>query len=790
MATEDDPSALLVDEVYEFSAPRFYDFVHGESEEDARKAELWFETALSYGPSPFMQRIKSGRSVKLDSICDFSEANEMPKAQESTNSATASSYTTANETLVAKEQTSDLCETRPPTEPIKPKPVLLQEEVTPDGEANLGSGDKQSAVHGSVSAVISLSSQGSCKKLSSLQGACTPQPPKITSQKAAQQTDAKKHQTAKKIASMIRNPSALKSKTQSQVKTINPASARRNTNMKIISETPNFAQENQAIKRQKLEEGKARQILSIKPQTLLHKTRPGKSTSNLYTSTAKTRTEDRKIYVREPAAPFISMAEMMKKFESSTREMSMPRMNCSMSHDGMAGSVQRKPKLTLTRPKEPELETAQRYRPVKLKSSAELEEEMMAKIPKFKARPLNKKIFEAPGVPPLPKSTPQPPEFKEFHLETMARANQNAETSTVASVESNQCHPWRPHLTAPKSPTLQTLLRARPPKIKSSEELEKEELEKLPKFKARPLNKKIFESKGDVGIFCNTKKQVTVPQEFHFATDERIPPPPPTNVADIFDKLSLNSEPQNDKYVPRNTAPNPFHLHTEERGAEKERRLFMELLNKQIEEERARVPKATPYPYTTDYPVVPPKPEPKQCTKPEPFQLESLTRHEQEMQKEMEERQRLEKEEAMMRVFKAQPVLKEDPIPVPEKARKPLTEVQEFNLHVEHRAVDRAKFDEKIKEKEMMYKRYREEAETEKMMEEEKALKQLRRTLVPHARPVPKFDQPFLPQKSSKQVTRAKSPRLQLIKRKERRKLCPFASAGASATSSTASQMR
>lgn len=51
MATEDDPSALLVDEVYEFSAPRFYDFVQGESEEDARKAELWFETALSYGPS-------------------------------------------------------------------------------------------------------------------------------------------------------------------------------------------------------------------------------------------------------------------------------------------------------------------------------------------------------------------------------------------------------------------------------------------------------------------------------------------------------------------------------------------------------------------------------------------------------------------------------------------------------------------------------------------------------------------------------------------------------------------
>jgi len=37
-----------------------------------------------------------------------------------------------------------------------------------------------------------------------------------------------------------------------------------------------------------------------------------------------------------------------------------------------------------------------------------------------------------------------------------------------------------------------------------------------------------------------------------------------------------------------------------------------------------------------------------------------------------------------------------DPIPVPEIERKPLTEVQEFNLHVVNRAVDRAEFDKKV----------------------------------------------------------------------------------------------
>lgn len=52
-----------------------------------------------------------------------------------------------------------------------------------------------------------------------------------------------------------------------------------------------------------------------------------------------------------------------------------------------------KPKLSLTRPKEPEFETSQRIRSVRMKSTAELEEEMMAKIPKFKARPLNKKVI-------------------------------------------------------------------------------------------------------------------------------------------------------------------------------------------------------------------------------------------------------------------------------------------------------------------------------------------------------------------------------------------------------------
>lgn len=56
---------------------------------------------------------------------------------------------------------------------------------------------------------------------------------------------------------------------------------------------------------------------------------------------------------------------------------------------------------------------------------------------------------------------------------------------------------------------------------------------------------------------------------------------------------------------------------------------------------------------------IPPKPEPRECTKPEAFQLESLIRYEEEMQRKMGEKERMEREEAERRLFKAQRVMKD-----------------------------------------------------------------------------------------------------------------------------------
>jgi targeting protein for Xklp2 len=54
---------------------------------------------------------------------------------------------------------------------------------------------------------------------------------------------------------------------------------------------------------------------------------------------------------------------------------------------------------------------------------------------------------------------------------------------------------------------------------------------------------------------------------------------------------------------------------------------------------------------------VPLKPEPKECTKAEPFQLESLVRHQEEQQRQAEERAKAEQIEAALKEFHACPNL-------------------------------------------------------------------------------------------------------------------------------------
>ncbi|KAJ9177087.1 hypothetical protein P3X46_012339, partial [Hevea brasiliensis] len=392
------------------------------------------------------------RSLKVESLCGFNEVDQMPKNVMivlfdlifphfvTLHFTESSDFATSNSSSEIKSQ----LEVMPPTKTTEEQKTIHK--ANKENNANL-------VVNGSCQEDEETICTDKTKSPSSIQiepahgrennkfeTCCTLKPP-VFSQNKGRLTNSKKHQSAKYVASLVRNPS----------------------------------------------------ILNVKPpQPLHHKLKLGVISGHSNSS----------VYVREPATPttFVSMAEMMKK----------------------------KSQLTLTIPKELELETSQCVCSVNVKSTAEFEEEIMAKIPKFKARPLNKKILEAPTLPALLRSNPQPPELQ---IETTVRATQNAELASVASTEVSY---RKPHLTEPKTSLLHITLRARPPMVKSSLELKKEELEKIPKFKARPLNMKIFESKGEMGIFCNVRKQVTIPQEFHIAINERIQPS--VAVADVFDK--------------------------------------------------------------------------------------------------------------------------------------------------------------------------------------------------------------------------------------------------------------
>ncbi|KAF5175299.1 Cell cycle regulated microtubule associated protein, partial [Thalictrum thalictroides] len=181
-------------------------------------------------------------------------------------------------------------------------------------------------------------------------------------------------------------------------------------------------------------------------------------------------------------------------------------------------------KLKLTIPRQPDLETAhraQRIRP-KTKNSTELGEQVMPTTSMFKARRLNRKILEAPSLPLPKKSTPRLPEFQVV-----------GNTKASLSARSGMGDSMRPTcVDAPKQ----------------------EGCETINKFRARPFNKKIFSSKGDIGVFRNTKRETTVPMEFNFSTNKKYNPP-----LELFDKLSLTSELQQ-KTGSQPKLPRPTHL--------------------------------------------------------------------------------------------------------------------------------------------------------------------------------------------------------------------------------------
>ncbi|KAM3321931.1 protein TPX2 isoform X5 [Capsicum chacoense] len=205
------------------------------------------------------------------------------------------------------------------------------------------------------------------------------------------------------------------------------------------------------------------------------------------------------------------------------------------------GKVDRNNTLAKTRitiPREPELQTTHRALRARPKGSEQAENMPPITIRRFKALPLNRKIFEGPSLPPK-RSNPQLPQFQEFHLKTSERAVQHRSAVSTFAANSSSTN----DKVLPKVSTNSTMECGNREfrRVNHVEAPKQEESVSTYHFKALPLNKKILSSKGDIGVFRNTKKETTVPMEFNFHTVKRIQHNPPI---DLFNKLSLTSEPQ------------------------------------------------------------------------------------------------------------------------------------------------------------------------------------------------------------------------------------------------------
>ncbi|XP_011029121.1 PREDICTED: protein TPX2-like [Populus euphratica] len=216
--------------------------------------------------------------------------------------------------------------------------------------------------------------------------------------------------------------------------------------------------------------------------------------------------------------------------------------------DGFVDKISSQAKLRLTVPREPDLVTAHRAQRMRPKE----QQYMTAPARRFKARPLNRKILEAPF--PLPKkSAPKLPEFQEFHLKTLERAMQHH--SSVSS-SSFQCNDSNKGLDKPS--TISEIVKTESRRPTTMNPPKQDGCGATHTFKARPLNKKIFSSKGEMGVFQTSIRETTVPMEFNFHTEKRFQHNPPI---DLFSKLSLTSELQ-----PNNKSqlqfPQPSYLST------------------------------------------------------------------------------------------------------------------------------------------------------------------------------------------------------------------------------------
>ncbi|CAJ1943458.1 unnamed protein product [Sphenostylis stenocarpa] len=423
-----------IDLDYEFDAARFFDFTRPETLAEAHEAELWFQNATSYPPSPFMRRLVVREDLFLDDVSDSPKSEHLQCTRNVDDEKSSvplgmGVLDTAFQDNIPKALDGNIS---------RLLAGILQNDGTRPLQVPTG------LTFGSKTIYRNLNSKdkSSVSKSSTLMKPTTCQL-------------AKQNRPAKNVGSRFQK-----------------LLAQNEQNLSISS-----GLESQAAKRQKLEGGLLCKVSDVKQQTnFFHKTRM------------------RDVTVEQNSA-------------------------CS--------------KLRLTIPREPDLRTAQRAHRIRPKNVGEAEHVTVA-APRFKARPLNRKILEAPSLPPPKRSTPRLPEFQEFHLKTSERAIQH----TSATSSSLHCYDsdkgWDKHATV--SALDNRIKDLRRPTAAGAPTYDGLGFAHI--FKAQPLNKTIVKSKGD-GVFPNCKQETTVPMEFDLQAEKEVQQDPPIELFSKFLEFTL-----------------------------------------------------------------------------------------------------------------------------------------------------------------------------------------------------------------------------------------------------------
>ncbi|RUS26201.1 hypothetical protein BC938DRAFT_471081 [Jimgerdemannia flammicorona] len=313
-------------------------------------------------------------------------------------------------------------------------------------------------------------------------------------------------------------------------------------------------------------------------------------------------------------------------------------------------------------------------------------------------------------------------------------------------------------VTYPKSPKLLTKYRSKPTtSALSTEEREMQDIEKAGHFKAHPVNRKIFESAGDLGVPRIKKPELTIPHSPAIHKPKPTPPPPPSPPRIIrANPIRLPEEPFQPKIEHRIIKPKDFHLPGDEAAARRKKEMEEKLKREREEEERKRNFKAQPKPKQQMAPLPPARTFP--LTQPEPFTFVTDARGEQYQASFREKLQMWQQIEKENKRFRAQPIPAfTEKAFQPNKSTKPLTQTDNVQLYTAVRAAERRVLDDQKKEREAIDEKVKEKKRKEDMEREKQDIRQYRRKLVHKAQPVKQYSSVQI-QPSDKQLTEPISP--------------------------------